>query len=157
MTAPALLSLGGNLGDRKALMDEAVARLAALPGVRLTARSAYYRTAPDGPVAQPWFLNIAVALTTELPRAELAAACRAIETVVGRDRSREIPWGPRPMDIDVVAYGETADIDRRAFVIIPAAEVAADFRVGPATLAALAASADTIGVDKLDWPVAAVL
>lgn len=156
MTVAVLLSLGGNLGDRKALMDEAVGRVAALPGVRVTARSAYYRAAPDGPVPQPWFLNIAVALTTELPRADLAAACRAIETALGRDRSREIPWGPRPMDIDVVAYGAATDIDRRAFVIIPAAEIAGDLRVGGETLAELAAAANKSGIDKLDWPVKAI-
>ena len=156
MTVTALLSLGGNLGDRKAVMDQAVARIAALPGVRLVARSAYYRAAPDGQVAQPWFLNIAAALTTELSRDELAGACRAIETALGRDRSREIPWGPRPMDIDVVAYGEATDIDRRPFVLVPAAEIAGSFRVGGETLAALAMAAGTGGVERLDWPIEAV-
>jgi 2-amino-4-hydroxy-6-hydroxymethyldihydropteridine diphosphokinase len=156
MSVTALLSLGSNLGDRKALVDAAVTRLAALPGVRLTARSAYYRTEPDGPVAQPWFLNIAAVVTTPLPKDELAAACRVIETALGRDRQREISWGPRVMDIDVVAYGETADIDRRPFVLVPAAEIAADFRIGTATLITLAAGAGTVGVEKLDWPVAAI-
>jgi 2-amino-4-hydroxy-6-hydroxymethyldihydropteridine diphosphokinase len=99
----ALLSLGGNVGDRKAAMDAAVERLAALPGTRVTARSPHYRTAPDGPVAQDWFVNLAVAVETEMDATELAAACKRIEAALGRDRSREIPWGPRPVDIDVVA------------------------------------------------------
>ncbi len=157
MTVTALLSLGGNLGDRKATMDAAVARIAALPGVRLTARSSYYRTVPDGPVAdQPWFLNIAIAVETTLARDALANACRQIETALGRDRAREISWGPRPIDIDVIAYSDTTDIDRRAFVIIPAAEIAGGFRVGGEALVDLAAAAHTAGVEKLDWPVAAV-
>ena len=156
MTVTVLLSLGGNLGDRKAVMDAALARLAAHPGVQLTARSAYYRTVPDGPVAQPWFLNIAAALETGLPRDELARACRAIETALGRDRAREISWGPRIMDIDVIAYGDAADIDRRPFVLIPAAEIAGDFRIGGETLAALAKVVGAIGVERLDWPVAGI-
>jgi 2-amino-4-hydroxy-6-hydroxymethyldihydropteridine diphosphokinase len=156
VTATALLSLGGNLGDRKAAMDDAVRRLSLLPDARLLARSAYYRTAPDGPVAQPWFLNIAATLTTPWSRDDLARACREIETALGRDRRREIPWGPRIMDIDVVAFGEAADIDRRPFVIIPAAEIAGGLRVGGRTLAVLAAGSDRTGIEKLDWPVPAI-
>ena len=130
--------------------------------MHLRARSSYYRTVPDGPVAeQPWFLNIAVALETTLAPEALAKACREIETALGRDRTREVSWGPRPMDIDVIAYGgiediEAGDFDRRPFVIIPAAEVAPKFRVGGETLAALAAAAVATGVEKLDWPVAAI-
>jgi len=153
MTVTALLSLGGNLGDRKAMMDEALRRLAQLPGAKLLARSAYYRTDPDGPVPQPWFLNIAATLSTPLSHDELKRACREIEAALGRDRRREISWGPRIMDIDVVAYGEADDIDRRPFVVIPAAEIAGHWRIGSATLATLAADSATVGVEKLDWPV----
>jgi 2-amino-4-hydroxy-6-hydroxymethyldihydropteridine diphosphokinase len=156
MTVTALLSLGGNLGDRKSTMDEALRRLAQLPGAKLLARSGYYRTAPDGPVAQPWFVNMAATLSTSLSRDELKHACRDIEASLGRDRRREISWGPRIVDIDVVAYGQAADIDRRPFVIIPAAEIAGHMRIGTATLASLAASADAIGVEKLDWPAGAI-
>jgi 2-amino-4-hydroxy-6-hydroxymethyldihydropteridine diphosphokinase len=155
VSATVLLSLGGNLGDRKAAMDEAIRRLAALPGVQLMARSAYYRTVPEGPISQPWFLNIAAAVATPLSREELVRACREIETALGRDRRREIPWGPRIIDIDVIAHGEEATIDGRAFVVIPAAEIAGSLRVGGKTLASLAASADRTGLEKLDWPVAA--
>jgi 2-amino-4-hydroxy-6-hydroxymethyldihydropteridine diphosphokinase len=96
----ALLSLGGNIGERKALMDAAVVRLAALPATKIVARSSYYRSAPDGPVAQDWFVNLAVTLTTQLSATDLAASCRAIEADLGRDRTKEISWGPRPIDID---------------------------------------------------------
>ena len=61
----------------------------------------------------------------------------------------------RVIDIDVVAYGETSDIDRRPFVIIPAAEIAGYFRIASVTLASLAADADATGVEKLDWPMPA--
>ncbi len=153
MSVAAVLSLGGNVGDRKALMDAAVARIAALPRTTLRARSSYYRTAPDGPVAQPWFVNMAVAVTTDLARDALAAACRGIEADLGRNRKAEIPWGPRPVDIDVIVYGSAAEIDRRAFVVVPVAEIAPALRLGATTAAALAAAADASGVEKLDWSV----
>jgi 2-amino-4-hydroxy-6-hydroxymethyldihydropteridine diphosphokinase len=154
VTVTALLSLGGNLGDRKAAMDEAVRRIEQSAG-EVLARSAYYRTVPDGPIAQPWFLNIAATIATTLLRDELARACRDIETALGRDRTREIPWGPRIMDIDVVAYGAASAIDPRPYVLIPAAEIVGDLRIGASTLHALAAAADATGVEKLDWPVPA--
>lgn len=159
MTNAALLSLGGNVGDRKATMDAAVSRLAALPGTSVTARSSYYRTEPVGPVAQPWFLNIAVAVSTGLSAEALAAACRDIETALGRDRSREIDWGPRPIDIDVVAFGTVAEmhptggsLDARAFVLVPLAEIAPAVRVGGHTVAEHARGLDPAGVTRLDWP-----
>ena len=152
MTNEALLSLGGNVGDRRALVDAAVARLAALPGTRLRAHSSYYRTAPVGPVSQEWFLNIAVALTTGLEFEPLAAACRAIETDLGRDRTREIPSGPRPIDIDVIALGDTAKPDDRAFVLVPLAEIAANAIVAGVAVRDRLAKIKVVGVDKLDWP-----
>lgn len=154
MTAEALLSLGGNVGDRKANIDAAVDRLAALPGVTLARRSSYYRTEPVGPVAQPWFLNIGVALSTDRDREALRVDCRAIETALGRDRAREIAWGPRTVDIDVVLFGrDDSDLDRRAFVLVPLAEIAPDWAVAGTTLAALAAATDGRGIQRLDWPV----
>jgi 2-amino-4-hydroxy-6-hydroxymethyldihydropteridine diphosphokinase len=72
-----------------------------------------------------------VALTTDLDAAALAAACRQIETDLGRDRAGEIPWGPAPIDIDVIAIGDegrmeavAGSLDRRAFVLVPLAEIA---------------------------------
>ena len=151
MTTDALLSLGSNLGDRRALIDMAVERLAKLPGTRLRARSSYYRTEPVGPVEQEWFLNIAVALGTDLSRSELATACRAIEADLGRDRSKEIPWGPRPIDVDVVLYGDSGGSDQRAFVLVPLAEIAPDLRIGGRSLGERAEGIGSAGVVKLSW------
>jgi 2-amino-4-hydroxy-6-hydroxymethyldihydropteridine diphosphokinase len=153
VTTEALLSLGGNVGDRKAMIDAAVARLAALPGTKVHARSSYYRTEPVGPVVQGWFLNIAVALETSLGFEPLAAACREIETDLGRDRSSEIPSGPRPIDIDVLTHGEIANPDDRAFVLVPLAEIAADALVAGVPVRDRLAGISTAGVEKLDWPV----
>lgn len=159
MTLDALLSLGGNIGDRKATVDAAVTRIAALPGTVVSARSSYYRAEPAGPVAQAWFLNIAIALTTQLDLAALAAACRAIESGLGRDRLREIPSGPRTIDIDVIAVGKDGDLmpagaelDERAFVLVPLQEIAARVAIAGITVAARLASAPATGVERLDWP-----
>ncbi len=152
MTAIALLSLGGNMGDRKATMDSAVTRLAALPGTRVTARSAYYRTEPVGPVHQDWFVNLAVALDTELSRPALVAAAHDIEAHLGRDRAREIPSGPRPIDVDVLAHGEWSRADDRAFVLVPFAEIAPDAIIEGVAVRDRLARVGTEGVEKLDWP-----
>lgn len=142
------LSLGSNLGDTKANLDAAVTAIAALPGVRLIARSSYYRSPPDGPVQdQPDFVNIAIAVETEIGPAALAAACRAIETKLGRDRTREISWGPRPIDIDVL--GEP--LDERAFVLLPLAEIAPDAVFAGASVASRRVEAGA--VSRLDWPI----
>ncbi len=151
----ALLSLGSNVGDRKAAVDAAVRRLAELPDTTLTARSSYYRTAPVGPVAQDWFVNMAVALRTALARTDLETLCRTIETALGRNRRREVPWGPRIIDIDVVAVtgDRQADDDALAngYVIVPLAEIAPDLTVAGRTLAQHLSEANTAGVEKLSW------
>jgi 2-amino-4-hydroxy-6-hydroxymethyldihydropteridine diphosphokinase len=156
VTIDALLSLGGNMGDRKALMDAAVERLAALPGTRITARSSFYRTEPDGPVVQDWFVNLAVAVRTEFDAAGLAAACRQIEADLGRDRTREIPWGPRPIDIDVIAVGSAGamtpvggSLDVRPFVLVPLAEIAPRTAIAGITLLEHAEAAGMAGVARL--------
>ncbi|MEJ0012875.1 MAG: 2-amino-4-hydroxy-6-hydroxymethyldihydropteridine diphosphokinase [Bauldia sp.] len=153
MIAAVFLSLGSNVGDRKRLLDEAVARISVLPETTLRIRSAYYRTQPVGPVKdQGWFLNIAIGVETSLGTAELAAACHAIETALGRDRSKEIPSGPRPIDIDVLS----APLDTRAFVLVPLAEIAPDASFGGKKVKEHLAATEIRGVQKLAWPVPAI-
>jgi 2-amino-4-hydroxy-6-hydroxymethyldihydropteridine diphosphokinase len=156
--AEAWLSLGGNIGDRKRAMDEAVARLARLPGTRVTARSSYYRTAPVGPVEQDWFINLCVAIETGLDDSVLRAACREIETAMGRDRAKEISWGPRVVDLDVIARSDLSDAPPhrelgRGYVIVPLAEIAPDLVIAGRRVAEIIASADVTGVERLDWVV----
>ena len=164
MTTALLLSLGGNMGDRRALMDSAVAAIGALPGTTVVARSAAYRSAADGPVRQDWYANLALVVETDMVPEAFIAATRVIEADLGRDRATEIPWGPRPMDIDVVALGPGPSarfvaprpgklLDTRPFVVIPLAEIAGDVSVGGRTIAAIAAQSDSGALDRLDWPV----
>jgi 2-amino-4-hydroxy-6-hydroxymethyldihydropteridine diphosphokinase len=144
-----LLSLGGNLGDRKALTDAAVERIAALPGTRVVARSGYYRTEPVGPISQEWFLNTAIVVETTLTPEALAIAGKAIEATLGRDRATEISWGPRPIDIDVLDPAKPED---RAFVLVPLADIAPEAILAGQTVRQRLANSEIKGIEKLDWP-----
>ena len=134
----AYLSLGSNLGDRAALLREAVRRLALLPRTRVLAVSPIIETAPWDKTEQPAFLNMAVAVATALTPEELLDATRAIEDALGRQRAEH--WGPRTVDIDLLAYeGEERAtpslrlphpaLTQRRFVLAPLADIAPELRV----------------------------
>jgi 2-amino-4-hydroxy-6-hydroxymethyldihydropteridine diphosphokinase len=101
----AYVGVGANLGDREATIEAAIA---ALPGV--VAVSRLRETEPVGVVAQPWFLNGAVALETELTPRELLETLLAIERSLGRERPDDdaARWGPRTIDLDLLLYGDEA-------------------------------------------------
>jgi 2-amino-4-hydroxy-6-hydroxymethyldihydropteridine diphosphokinase len=98
------LALGSNLGDRAAHLAEARAALASLPGTRLVAASAVEETAPLGGRPQPAYLNQMVLLETRLGPRELLEACHTIEHAAGRARGER--WASRPLDLDIVRYGD---------------------------------------------------
>ncbi|CAO5253683.1 2-amino-4-hydroxy-6-hydroxymethyldihydropteridine diphosphokinase [Frankia sp. AgKG'84/4] len=121
----AVLALGSNLGDRWALLRAAVRHLDGLLGV--TACSPVYETAPVGGPAQEDYLNAVVLVAPASPR-ELLAAARAVEQEA--QRVRAVRWGPRTLDVDVIALGEQTSDDPdiliphprahlRAFVCLP--------------------------------------
>jgi 2-amino-4-hydroxy-6-hydroxymethyldihydropteridine diphosphokinase len=99
-----VLGLGGNTGDVVGQFEAVARSMAARGPVRA---SRVYRSAPIGP-AQPDFLNaaLAIALAVDPPPAELAACVARLERRAGRDRATEIPWGPRPLDVDVLVWGD---------------------------------------------------
>ena len=158
--AQALLGLGGNVGDVRETLDRAVAALCNGADIRLVARSADYRTAPWGVTDQPAFINLALVVETTLtPRALLARALE-IEAAFGRDRQRETRWGPRTLDIDLIAYDDL-EIDEpgltlphprlfeRAFVLGPLAEIAPDRRIKGMRIADALTRLGTTGIEKL--------
>jgi len=158
----AAIGLGSNLGDKKDNLDRAVAALAASPGIAVVARSGYWRTEPWGFTEQDWFLNACVVVETELTPRVILERCLAIEASLGR--RREIRWGPRIIDLDVLYVdGLTVDepglalphphLTERAFVLAPLAEVRPDAVVRGTAVAAALAGLDTAGVTRLDWPV----
>jgi 2-amino-4-hydroxy-6-hydroxymethyldihydropteridine diphosphokinase len=103
----AYVGLGANLGDREASLRAAVERLAQTPGIEVIAVSTFRETEPVGYLDQPRFLNGAIALETELPPRALLEALLAVERSLGR--TREGPrFGPRTIDLDLLAYGDQA-------------------------------------------------
>jgi 2-amino-4-hydroxy-6-hydroxymethyldihydropteridine diphosphokinase len=123
-----VLALGSNLGTRLDILRGAVDAIAAIPAVTVTAVSPVYETAPVGGPAQPDYLNAVVLARTTLPPPDLLTATSGIEAAF--DRVREVRWGPRTLDIDVIAYeGVISDDPRltlphpraheRAFVLAP--------------------------------------
>ena len=102
MVDVAFIALGSNLGDRAAYLSRARAALAALPGSRVLAESSIEETAPLGPADQPPYLNQMVALETPLAPRELLDRLLDIERREGR--RRDVRWGPRTLDLDIVMY-----------------------------------------------------
>ncbi len=98
------LSLGSNLGERDANLKHALRMLDELPDTLLQNVSSILETEPWGYTRQPQFLNCAARIETTLSCNDLLAACQSIEKELGRER--DIHWGPRVIDIDIVFYGD---------------------------------------------------
>ncbi len=102
----ALLALGGNVGNSRAILDRAIGLLCDGKEVRLMARSSDYRTPPWGFKYQPHFVNLAILIETTLGPRELLARAQEVELRLGRDRTHEKRNGPRTADIDILAYDD---------------------------------------------------
>ncbi len=163
--ALAYVALGSNLGDRWATLETAVRRLRAEPGLRVTAASAFYETAPvDCPPGSGEFLNAVVAIETDRSPENVLELLLRIERQFGRVRSE--PNSPRTLDLDLILYGDRVirtpaltlphpRMHLRAFVLVPLAEVAAG-AVHPVlgrTVGELAAAVATDDIRPLSPPV----
>lgn len=133
--ARAWLGLGANIGDPPAQVREAVQRLDTHPGISVVAQSSMLITKPWGKTDQPDFSNMVVEVETGLTPFDLLDACLDIEREMGR--VRDIRWGPRRIDIDIVAYERLELVSERLhlphrfaherdFVLDPLREIASD-------------------------------
>lgn len=156
----ALLALGGNVGDVRATFDRAAAMLCDGAAVRLKSRSSDYRTPPWGVTDQAPFINAVIAVATALPPHELFARALTVERALGRNRTRELRWGPRTIDIDLLAYDDLtlndADLTlphprlfERAFVLMPLAEIAGERTIAGVRVRDALAHVDTSRIEKL--------
>lgn len=134
------LSMGSNLGDRRAAIERGIHGLRNA-GIGDLVVSSYYETEPVGYDEQPWFLNIAAIGRTTLPPGALLTVCKRIEADLGRTVT--VRNGPRPLDIDILLYGSLCvdeenlviphpRMSERGFVLIPLLEIAPDV-VDPCT------------------------
>ena len=128
-----VLALGGNVGDKVLSLRRALRALASEPGIELAAISRFYRTAPWGKTDQDWFVNACALARTTLKPEALLDRVKAIEVELGRKTAER--WGPRVIDIDLIAYDDIAlkterltlphaELFNRAFVLLPLAEIA---------------------------------
>jgi 2-amino-4-hydroxy-6-hydroxymethyldihydropteridine diphosphokinase len=115
----AFVALGSNLGDRARHLSDALRRITALPGVMLLAASRIEETAPLGPTAQGAYFNQMIALRTTLTPPDLLDRLLEIEQAGGR--VRDVRWGARTIDLDIVRYARTTWNDAR--LTVPHAEL----------------------------------
>ena len=132
MTETAYLGLGSNLGDRLYTLQRAADLLGDESGIELTRCSRVWETDPVGGPPQPDFLNVVVRAEIDLSPLDLLATCQRVEAALGR--VRDIRWGPRTVDIDVLLIAERAvdepdlvvphpRLHERAFVLMPLLEI----------------------------------
>jgi 2-amino-4-hydroxy-6-hydroxymethyldihydropteridine diphosphokinase len=156
----AFIALGGNLGDVRATFKQAIAMLCDGVEVRLVARSSDYRTPPWGITEQPSFINAVIAVATSLSPRQLLKRLQACERALGRDRGREQRWGPRPIDLDLLAYDDVTlrepdltlphpRLFERAFVLLPLAEIGPDRLIAGIRVRDALARVDASGIEKL--------
>src|SRR5262249_44505961 len=123
-----VLALGSNIGDRLASLQAGIDALASGPGVMPNAVSAVFETTPVGGPDQPDYLNAVLLARSALPAAEILRRCQAAEQASGRERT--VRWGPRTLDIDIIACDDEVSDDplltlphprayERAFVLAP--------------------------------------
>ena len=133
------VGIGSNMGDRTAHMDHAFRALASTAGIRLMRQSSIHETAPVGPPGQGPYLNAVSEISTDLSPHALLATLLDIESQRGRDRTREVRFGPRTLDLDMLIWDASlpgfARIDapgltvphprmhERSFVLLPLAEL----------------------------------
>ena len=133
----AYLSLGSNMGESLKLIEQAISFLGLCENIKIVRTSAVYETEPWGIKNQNWFLNVVVEIKTKLSVEDLLIKCQSIEKTLGRNREKEIRWKERPIDIDIIFYGEEVInseiltiphclMHKRAFVLVPMLELIPD-------------------------------
>ena len=127
-----ILSLGSNLGQRWLNVQHAIAYLQSVSSLRVTQSSSVYESAPMYVTNQPWYLNMVVAVQTQLSAYEMLSTCKSIEERLGRVGGRR--YGPRTIDLDILTCGdEVLDtplltiphkrLTERLFVLLPLQEI----------------------------------
>ncbi|MDP3972805.1 MAG: 2-amino-4-hydroxy-6-hydroxymethyldihydropteridine diphosphokinase [Candidatus Nanopelagicales bacterium] len=136
----AAIGLGSNLGDRQAFLDLAVDRFAREAGCLVRIVSDTVETDPVGGPPQPSYLNAVMVVETVIDPRSLLVVGQDAERIAGRDRSREVRWGPRVLDVDLLAYGDRIIDDsdlrlphpralERGFVLRPWAQVDPEYLI----------------------------
>jgi len=156
--------LGSNVGDRAASIARALNEIEAREIASITARSSLWRTPPWGYTEQEDFANLCVLAETCLSPAELLSAIKRLEADLGRTAG--IRWGPRVIDIDILFYDDLTseeaaltlphrELFRRAFVLVPLAEIAPNLMIGGRKVGDAAREIEQAGIRKWNQSVSA--
>ena len=156
----ALIALGGNVGDVRATFQKAIANICSMTQGVLLARSSDYATPPWGEVQQERFINACIEIDTSLDPHALLFVLQKIESKFGRDRTKERRWGPRTLDLDLIAYDDVSmrkpeltlphpHLFERAFVLVPLAEISPDRVIGGRSVTSALAKLSTEGIERL--------
>ena len=158
--ADVLIALGGNVGDVRATFQKAISNICGMTQAALLARSSDYATPPWGDERQARFVNACIEIETSLDPHALLFTLHKIEKKFGRDRATEQHWGPRPLDLDLIAYDDVSlqkpdlmlphpRLFERAFVLRPLVEIAPGRVIGGKTVREALAGVDTAGIKRL--------
>jgi 2-amino-4-hydroxy-6-hydroxymethyldihydropteridine diphosphokinase len=158
--ASAIVALGGNVGDVRATFKKAIAHLCGMAQAALVARSSDYTTPPWGDEDQDPFINACIEIETSLDPHALLFVMQKVEQKFGRTRSKDRQWGPRTLDLDLIAYDDVAlktpdltlphpRLFERAFVLAPLAEIAPDRMIGGRRVRDALASVSAQGIERL--------
>ena len=158
--ASALIALGGNVGVVRETFKKAIVNICGMAQAALAARSSDYATPPWGEEDQARFINACIEIDTSLDPHALLFVLHKVEQKFGRDRATERRWGPRTLDLDLIAY-DSVSIDKpeltlphprlfeRAFVLVPLAEIAPERIIAGTRVGDALARIDTTGVRRL--------
>ncbi|MBS3812541.1 2-amino-4-hydroxy-6-hydroxymethyldihydropteridine diphosphokinase [Candidatus Bipolaricaulota bacterium] len=127
----AYIGLGSNLGKRRNNIDNSISLLARIGDLKVVDKASFYETEPVGPV-QPWFVNTAIRIETDLEGQRILSLCKEVEKRIGRIDS--LNWGPRLVDLDILLVGSEIthvdsldvphpEIQNRRFVLLPLVEI----------------------------------
>src|SRR5438445_9193919 len=158
--ADVLIALGGNVGDVRATFPKAISSICGMTQGALLARSSDYATPPWGDEQQARFVNACIEIETSLDPYALLFTLHMIEKKFGRDRANETRWGPRTLDLDLLAYDDVridkpeltlphARLFERAFVLVPLAEIASGRVIAGRRVKDALAGLSTDGIERL--------
>lgn len=126
------LSLGSNIGNRQGYIESAIELVGKTEGIKILKKSGLYETSPVGYVEQDLFLNAVIKIETDFSAREILKIINKIENEL--DRKREIRWGPRTIDIDILIFSDKKinetdliiphkEMLNRLFVLVPLIEI----------------------------------
>lgn len=155
-----LIALGGNVGDVRATFQKAISNICGMMQATLLSRSSDYATPPWGELDQDRFINACIEIETSLDPHALLFTLHKIEKKFGRDRAKEHRWGPRTLDLDLIAYDDASinqpdltlphpRLFERAFVLVPLAEIVPDRLISGRAVRDALKGVSTDGIERL--------